>query len=103
MILKCQGLVLPFFKSSKGISLAKSLLGVLRARNAVNFFSYNLLNARNPKKVRTNKLLTRTNFQHFLNKAPRSSFKKVIISTLSLLCDQHTMSLAQSVPNGLKP
>ena len=43
------------------------------------------------KKITTNKLLTRTNFQFFLNQAPRPSFKKLIISTPSLLRGLHTM------------
>ena len=54
------------------------------------------------KKNTTNKLLTRTNFQRFLNQAPCLSFKKLIISTPSLLQDLHTMSLLKSVPEGLK-
>ncbi len=36
-------------KPSKSISCAKSPLGVLRARNTVSFFSYNLFNLRNKK------------------------------------------------------
>jgi hypothetical protein len=39
------------------------------------------LNTRKQKNT-TNDFLTRTDFQHFFNKAPRSSFKKVIISML---------------------
>jgi hypothetical protein len=100
-ILKRWGPVLPIFKSSKGI-LVESPLGVLRARNAIDLFSYNLLNARNQKKC-TDKLLTRTKFQCFINKAPCSFFKKLIISTPLLLQGLHTMSLAKSVPDGLKP
>jgi hypothetical protein len=67
------------------------------------FFSYNLLNARKQEKNTTDKLLTRKKYQHFLNKAPRSSFKKLVISTPSLLQGLHTMSLAKSVPDRLKP
>jgi hypothetical protein len=55
------------------------------------------------KKNTTNELLTRTKFQRFLNQAPRSSFKKLIVSTPSLLQGLHTMSLLKSVPEGLKP
>jgi hypothetical protein len=57
-------------------------------------------------KITTHKLLTRTNFQRFLNQALHSSFKKIIVSTSSLLQDLHTMSLLKSlksVPEGLKP
>ncbi len=42
-------------------------------------------------------------FQRFLNQAPHSSFKKLIVSTPLLLQDLHTMSLSKSVPEGLKP
>jgi hypothetical protein len=42
-------------------------------------------------------------FQRFVNKAPHSAFKKLIISTPTLLQDLHTMSLTTSVPNRLKP
>jgi hypothetical protein len=45
----------------------------------------------------------RTKFQRFVNKVPRSAFKKLIISTPSLLQGLCTMSLAKSVPDGLKP
>ncbi len=55
------------------------------------------------KKNTTDKLLTRTKLHCFLNQAPRSSFKKLIISTPSLLQGLHTMSLLMSVPEGLKP
>ncbi len=66
------------------------------------FFSYNLLNARN-RKIPTNKLLTRTKVQCFLNQAPRSFFKKLVISMPLLLQGLHKMSLAKSVPDGLSP
>jgi hypothetical protein len=55
------------------------------------------------KKNTTNELLTRTNFQRFLNQALRSSFKKLIVSMPLLLQGLHTMSLLKSVPEGLKP
>jgi hypothetical protein len=47
-----------------------------------------------------------TKIQHFLNQAPRSSFKKLIVSMPSLLPGLHTMSILKSlksVPEGLKP
>ncbi len=77
-------------------------MGILRARNTVKFFSYNLLNARNQKNL-TDELRTRTNFQLFLNEAPDSSFKKLVISTASLLQGLHTINLAKPVPSGLEP
>ncbi len=45
----------------------------------------------------------RTKFQHFLNQALRSSFKKLIVSTPLLLQGLHMMRLLKSVPEGLKP
>ncbi len=58
---------------------------------------------RENKKITTNKLLTRTNFQHFLNQVPHSFFKKLIVSTPSLLQGLHMMSLLKSVPERLNP
>jgi hypothetical protein len=58
---------------------------------------------RENKKNATNELRTRMNFEHFLNQVLRSSFKKLIVSTPSLLQGLHTMSLSKSVPDGLKP
>ncbi len=52
--------------------------------------------------ITTNKLLMRKNTQRFLNQAPRSSFKKLIVSMPSLLQGLHMMSLLKSVPEGLK-
>jgi hypothetical protein len=48
-------------------------------------------------------LHTRTKFQRFLNKVLRSSFKKLVVSTPSLLQGLHMMSLTKSIPEGLKP
>jgi hypothetical protein len=80
MTSKQQGPVLPFFKSRKCISCTSLHHGVLRARSTVVFF---LLFAQHkkPRKITTDELHTRTKFQWFLNEAPRSSFKKLIIST----------------------
>jgi hypothetical protein len=58
---------------------------------------------RKVKKITTNELHTRTKFLHFLNLAPRSSFKKLIVSMPTLLQGLHTMSILKSVPEGLKP
>jgi hypothetical protein len=66
------------------------------------FFPYKLLNTRN-EKIITDKLCTRTSLQWFLNKAPQSPFKKLICSMPLLLQGLRTMSLAKSVPDGLKP
>jgi hypothetical protein len=55
------------------------------------------------KKNPTDKLGTRTNFQRFVNEAPCSSFKKLLVSMPSLLRGLGTKSLAKSVPDGLKP
>jgi hypothetical protein len=91
----------PYFNSSEDIICTSLLCGVL-TRFAVEIFSYESLNARKQKNT-TNKLLTRTHFQWFLNQAPCLSFKKLIISTPSLLQGLHTMSLLKSVPERLKP
>jgi hypothetical protein len=53
------------------------------------------------KYTTTNKLFTR--IQRFLNQAPRSSFKKLIVLTPLLLQGLHTMSPLKSVPVGRKP
>jgi hypothetical protein len=55
------------------------------------------------KTITTDKLRTRTSFQRFLNKTPRSPFKKLIVSTPNLLQGLRTMSLMKSVPKGLNP
>jgi hypothetical protein len=44
----------------------------------------------------------RTKFQRFVSDAPRSSFKKLNVSTSRLLHNLHTMSLAKAVLDGLK-
>jgi hypothetical protein len=44
----------------------------------------------------------RTKFQRFMSDPPLSSFKKLIVSTLRLLCSLFMMSLAKAVLNGLK-
>jgi hypothetical protein len=64
------------------------------------FFSYDLLNVRKQKNT-TDKLLTNTKFQCFLNKVLHYSFKKLVISMPSLLQGLHTMSLAKNVPDRL--
>ncbi len=63
-----------------------------------NFFSY-----KETGKITTDELRTRTKFQRFLNKTPRSPFKKLTVSTPGLLQGLHMMSLAKSVPKGLDP
>jgi hypothetical protein len=67
-----------------------------------DFFPTSCL-TREVKKITTNELHTRTKFLRFLNQAPRSLFKKLIVSMPTLLRGLHTMSLLKSVPEGLKP
>ncbi len=87
------------FLSSQGRYLShKSPLGASRARNAVQLISYE-----ETGKITADELCTRTTFQQFLNKTPRSPFKKLIISMPGLLRGLHMMSLAKSVPKGLNP
>jgi hypothetical protein len=61
-----------------------------------------LLNARR-EKITTDKLRTMTSFQWFLNEMLRSPFKKLIVSTPNLLQGLRTMSLTNSVPEGVNP
>jgi hypothetical protein len=44
----------------------------------------------------------RTKFQRFTSDPPLSSFKKLVVSTLRLLHNLHTMNLVKAVPDGLK-
>jgi hypothetical protein len=44
----------------------------------------------------------RTSFQRFVSDPPRSTFKKLTVSTPRLLRNLHTMSLAKAAPDGLK-
>jgi hypothetical protein len=69
----------------------------------LSFFPYDLQKREKPRKICTDKLYLRTNFQWFFSKAPRSSFKKLVISMPLLLRGLRTMSLAKSVPKGLRP
>jgi hypothetical protein len=46
--------------------------------------------------------LTQTKFQWFASDPPLYSFKKLIVSTLRLLRNLHTLSLAKAVPKGQK-
>ncbi len=91
----------PYFRSRKGISHT-SLRGGILTRFAIIFFPTSRSTWEN-EKITTDKLPTRTKFQHFLNQAPCTSFKKLIISTPSLLQGLHTMSLLKSVLEGFKP
>jgi hypothetical protein len=72
-------------------------------KKAVVFFLLGFALREKPKKNPTNKLLTSTNLQFFLDEAPRSSFNKLVTSMPSLLQCLHTMSLVKSVAEGLKP
>jgi hypothetical protein len=99
---KRHGPLLPFFKSRNGISHTSLCRGVLNTRITRRFF-LQFAHSKKPRKNTTNNLLTRTQFQCFVNKAPRSSFKKLVFSTPLLLQGLRMMSLSKSVPEGLKP
>jgi hypothetical protein len=92
--LKLQGPVLPSCTSPRWAHLEQETPWI--------YFSYEPLNVRNRKNT-THELCTKTKFQHFVNKALGSAFKKLILSMPSLLQGLHTMSLTKSVPNGMKP
>jgi hypothetical protein len=96
--LKLQGPVLPFCQVKEGISCTSLRWALPEQETPFNFFSY-----KETGKITMDELLTRTTFQWFLNKMPRSPFKKLIISTPGLLRGLHTMSLAKSVHKGLNP
>jgi hypothetical protein len=56
------------------------------------------------RKISTSELLIRrSNLLCFLNQAPRSSFKKQIVMSPTLLRGLHQMSMLKTVPEGLKP
>jgi hypothetical protein len=55
------------------------------------------------KKNITDKLPTRNNFLCFITQAPSSGFKKLIVTSPTLLQGLHQMSLLKMVPDGLKP
>ncbi len=101
MTLKRQRSLQPYFKPRKGISRT-NLSCVVKNKIRRQFFS-TIHSTQENKKNTTDELFTRTNFQHFLNQAPRFSFKKLIVSTPLLLQGLHTMSLLKSVPDRLKP
>ncbi len=96
--LKFRGLVLPFVQVKEGISHTSLRWALQEQETPFNFFSYEEMG-----KNTRDKLRTRTKFQRFLNKMPRSPFKQLIISTPGLLRGLHTMSLTKSVPKGLNP
>ncbi len=64
----------PYFKPRKGTSQTSLRCGVL-TKFDVDFFPTSR-STQEIEKITTNKLLTRTFFQQFLNQVPRSSFKK---------------------------
>jgi hypothetical protein len=101
MTSKQRGPVLPFCKSRKCISCRSSVVAYLEPR--VPPFYPIIRSTQEIKIITNNKLHTRTKLQWFLNKAPCSSFKKLIISMLSLLQGVHTMSLGKLVPDKLHP
>ncbi len=100
--IKLWGLVLPFFKSRKVISCTSLSRAHLEQETPSMFFPTICSARETTKKNPTYELRMRTNFQRFLNKAPRSSFKKLILSAPLLPRGLHTMSLTKSVLDGLK-
>ncbi len=100
--LKHQRLLQPYFKPRKGISQT-NLCCVVNNKIHHRIFFPQFAQCKKTNKITTNELLTRKNFQHFLNQALRPSFKKLIVSMPLVLPGLHTMSLLKSVPNGLKP
>ncbi len=101
--LQAMGTLSTFFKPSKSISPTRLLSWHLLRAKVTSLFSAITCSMRAIKKIPTNGLPTRTCFQRFLSKTLHSLFKKLIISTPLLLQGLHTMSLAKSLPYGLKP
>jgi hypothetical protein len=95
--LQAAGTGTAFLWSRNCITCMSLCCGILRERTAVFFFS------KKPRRITTKELHTRTKFQGSFNKAPCSSFKKLVVSTPLLLQSLHTMSLPKSVPKGLQP
>jgi hypothetical protein len=98
MTLKFWGPVLPFSQVKECISCTSLRWALHEQETPFHFLSYKEMG-----KISTDELRTRTTFQRFLNKMPRSPFKRLIVSTPGLLQGLHTMSLAKSVPKGLNP
>ncbi len=103
MTVKRPRLVLTSCKPSRSITSEQGPLGKSSTRKPSQFFSYKSPIVQHQEKIRTNKQHTRTDFQRFISETPRSSFKKLILSTPKLLGGLHTMSLSKSVPEGLNP
>ncbi len=102
--LQATGTISTFFSSQGRVFVLRvSRRGTYLEPKVRSLFSATICSMQEIKKINTNGLLTRTKFQWFLSKAPRSTFKKLIISTPLLLQGLHMMSLAKSVPDGLKP
>ncbi len=91
-----------FFASQGWVLVARVSAGQVKSKKRRQNFSYESRVARNQKNS-TDKLRTRTAFQRFINETPRSTFKKLIVSTPALLQGLRTMSLSKSVPEGLNP
>jgi hypothetical protein len=91
--------------ASHGGVLVPRVSGVAYLDPKVQLFFPTICSMQEIKKITSNELYTRTNFQQFLNlnEAPQSSLKKLIVSSPLLLQGLHMMSLAKSVPDGLRP
>ncbi len=99
------GVLQPYFKSNESISHTSLLRGVL-TRFAVEVFLFptSCLTQEN-KKITTDELLMRTNFNVSLTKR-RALFQEIDCLNAIVLRGLHTMSLLKSlksVPEGLKP
>ncbi len=97
-----QGPVQPFSQVKEGISCTSLHWALLEQQMLSIIFPTSCL-TQETEKITTNKQRTRTKFQFFVNKAPHSAFKKLIIATPCSLRGLQMMSLAKSVPNRLKP
>ncbi len=74
-----------FSSPGRILVLRVSHCGALLEPKVTSLFSATIYSMQEIEKISTKCLLTRTKFQQFLSKAPRSIFKKLIISTPLLL------------------
>ncbi len=90
-----------FFKPRRSTVLWTLIAAPLRVSRWRQFFSTVQLHVKIKKTITD--VPARTQFWRFLSNPPRSSFKKLILSTPSLRQGLHAISLAKSVPDALKP
>jgi hypothetical protein len=92
-----------FLANQGRVLVARVSVGQVKSKKSRQKIFLRVAISKKSRKICTDELHTRTAFQWFINKMPRSTFKKLIVSTPALLRGLHTMSLSKSVPEGLNP